>query len=66
METSPLAFADDVIAAATAAELAQRLQLVAELSAHPGINRASIERQWTECRAIVEALGAHLATAALA
>lgn len=64
-DTSPVAFADDLIAAATAAELAQRVQLVAELAAHPGINRTSIERQLRACRELHEQLGAYLATVAL-
>lgn len=63
--TTSAVFADDAIAAATAIELGQRMQLVAELAQHPGINRASIEAQLAECRLLHEALGAHLATVAL-
>lgn len=59
-------FADDHVAAATAAELQQRLQLVAELAEHSGINRASIEAQLVECRKLHLELGAHLAIVALA
>lgn len=58
-------FADDAIAAATAAELAQRVQLVAELAEHPGINRRAIDAQLVECRLLHEQLGAYLATVVL-
>lgn len=63
--TTPLMFADDAIAAASAAELAQRLQLVAELAQHPAINRTSIEAQLIECRELHSSLGAYLATVTL-
>lgn len=58
-------FADDAIGAATAAELAQRVQLIAELAEHPGVNRASIEAQLIECRLLHEQLGAYIATVVL-
>lgn len=64
METTT-AFADDVIAAATAAELAQRVDLIRQLAEHPGINRAAIDVQLREARQLHESLGAYLATVVL-
>lgn len=65
MDTIGTAFADDVIAAATAAELAQRVDLIRQLAEHPGVNRLAIEAQLRECRPLHDALGAYLATVAL-
>lgn len=61
----PTGFADDIIATATAVELAQRLDLVRQLAEHPGINRGSIEAHLTIARELHEQLGAYLATVAL-
>jgi hypothetical protein len=54
---TPTAFADDVIAAATAAELAQRVDLIRQLAEHPGINRLPIHSQLAECRKLHERAG---------
>lgn len=65
MDITPTAFADDVIAAATAAELAQRVDLIRQLAEHPGTNRVAIRTQLRECAQLHEALGAYLATVVL-
>lgn len=63
--TASFAFADDALAAATAAELAQRVDLIRQLAEHPGINRRSIELHAAEARVLHEQLGAYLVSVVL-
>lgn len=53
-------FADDMIAAATADELNERVQLVLQLVANAGANRAAIVEHVAEARRLTDALGAWL------